>query len=100
MTLGHDLFRGLLTWDSEIHWWIFQIWIQHSIIGGWSLWLVLNKLRAIYESGNAPPAPSYTKFTQHYVDDKQNMEVANREFWSRFLGGARPWTFQIYRWIP
>lgn len=89
MTLGQNLCRARCVKDTESHRWKFQIRIHHSILDGWSLQLLLQKLKRCYHS-SAPlvSGPPFTKFVHHITSANSPQNPQTLTFWSEYLSGA------------
>lgn len=95
ISLGDDLCRGFVWWDGQVQRWKFKLKIHHSIIDGWSLRLMLNRLKSIYSSSTVqqPPSIPFTHFIRYRLDDHHRTELACKRFWSQYLKGLSPQDF-------
>lgn len=95
MSLGHDLCRGFVRWDDEVQGWKFYLKIHHSIIDGWSLGLMLNRLKSIYISTNIrrPSGVSFPHFVRHSLEEDGRKELACKNFWKQNLEHVSPQDF-------
>ncbi|KAL8727263.1 MAG: hypothetical protein Q9166_006144 [cf. Caloplaca sp. 2 TL-2023] len=89
MTLGQDLCRAKCVKDTESYRWKFQIRIHHSILDGWSLQLLLQKLKECYQY-QAPlvPGPPFTKFVYHIASENSPQNPQTLTFWCKYLSEA------------
>ncbi|KAM3470809.1 hypothetical protein MY8738_009606 [Beauveria namnaoensis] len=91
MSLGNNLCRGFLTWHKESQKWKFFLKVHHSIIDGWSLRLMLNRLRAMYlgKDTQMPPRPSFAEFMCHRSEEEEDYrkQRACSTFWAKYLEG-------------
>ena len=95
ISLGSDLCRGSVWWDGEVQRWKFKLKIHHSIIDGWSLRLMLNRLKSIYCSRSVrhPLNVPFAHFIRHRLHDHDRTELACKKFWSKYLKGLSPQDF-------
>ncbi|KAI4117411.1 MAG: hypothetical protein LQ345_002352 [Seirophora villosa] len=95
MTLGHELCRGCTQWDGETQRWKFQLKIHHSIIDGWSLRLMLNRLKSLYfgEDADHPPRLPFTHFIRYRLEQEAREEAACQRFWRQYLSDFSPPNF-------
>ncbi|KID84996.1 tyrocidine synthetase 1 [Metarhizium guizhouense ARSEF 977] len=103
MSLGTDLCRGYLKWHDEIQGWKFSLKIHHSIIDGWSLRLMLNRLRSMYfgQDVESPQRLSFAEFMHYRMDEENRKQSACATFWSNCLEGSTqldfpPWPSESY----
>ena len=88
MALGHDLCRARLVEDPETHRWALELSIHHSIFDGWSMRLILQRLKAIYTGSPLLPGLPFTKFVRHLASKHPIECRQSQEFWERYLNGA------------
>ena len=83
MKLGHDLCRGYTQWDTGTQRWKFHLRIHHRIIDGWSLRLMLNRLKSLYfgEDVDQPEALPFPYFIRYRLEQQESEETACRSFW-------------------
>lgn len=95
MALGQDLFKVDLRKDAEAQQWLLEITIHHSIFDGWSLQLMLQRLKEIYASSDPPnfARPSFTWFIQHLATENTSRNVQSNVFWREYLSGASEMDF-------
>ncbi|KAL8640611.1 MAG: hypothetical protein Q9228_002487 [Teloschistes exilis] len=89
MTLSCDLCRACIQWQDEVHRWRYSIKIHHSIVDGWSLRLMLNRLKSTYygETLNRPPTAPFSHYVRGLIEHNRQHQVACRNFWQRNLEG-------------
>ena len=99
MSLGHSLCRGFVHWDENAERWTFRLRIHHSIIDGWSLRLMLNRLRALYNAEKRTPllAAAFPHFMRYRVEEDERQKLACEEFWTNNLDG---FTMQSFPFRP
>ncbi|XWX00337.1 hypothetical protein V2A60_008357 [Cordyceps javanica] len=87
MSLGDDLCRGFVKWHDELQRWKFFLKIHHSLTDGWSLQLMLNRLRAMYvgEDTQPPRRLSFAEFMCHRIEDESLKRESSPRFWSKYL---------------
>ncbi|KHO00454.1 Amino acid adenylation [Metarhizium album ARSEF 1941] len=87
MSIGTDLCRGFIKWHDELEGWKFSLKIHHSILDGWSLRLILNRLRSMYfgEEVQSPQSLSFAEFMYHRIDEENCKQSACAAFWSKYL---------------
>ncbi|KAL8656289.1 MAG: hypothetical protein Q9226_002718 [Calogaya cf. arnoldii] len=87
MTLGHDLCRGYTHWDDETQRWKFRLKIHHSIIDGWSLRLMLNRLKSLYfgEDNDQPPGLHFPHFIRFCLEQQEREKAACQHFWGQYF---------------
>ncbi|KAL8998121.1 MAG: hypothetical protein Q9169_002742 [Polycauliona sp. 2 TL-2023] len=97
MTLGHDLCRGCLQWAEDTQRWNFRLKIHHSIIDGWSLRLMLNRLKTLYygQGADQPTALPFTRFLRYCLQQRDREEAAGEAFWQQYLLDFSPTNFPI-----
>lgn len=95
ISLGNDLCRGLVQRDAEAQRWKFLLKINHSIMDGWSLGLMLNRLKSMYNSGSIHDTSgfSFAHFIRHCLEEGRRKEVASEKFWNKYLKDASAWDF-------
>ncbi|KAL8707358.1 MAG: hypothetical protein Q9220_007606 [cf. Caloplaca sp. 1 TL-2023] len=96
MTLGNDLCRAGIKWQEERGRWKFLLKIHHSIVDGWSLRLMLNRLKSTYhgeETGTHPSAMLFTRHVSHLLKRHREDDLAYRAFWQQNLEGFSPAEF-------
>ena len=95
MSLGHNLCRGFIHWDTATQRWKFQLKIHHSIIDGWSLRLMLNRVKSLYFRDNIQyhPAAPFTHFIRYRLEEDSRQEYACEQFWSQYLKDFAPTDF-------
>ena len=95
MSLGHTLCRGFVSQDAATRRWKFQLKIHHSIIDGWSLKLMLNRLKSMYyrEESERPVAAPFTHFIRFRLEESNRQALASKEFWNRYLMDFSPSDF-------
>jgi amino acid adenylation domain-containing protein len=95
MSLGHDLCRGFVSWDGEAQRWKFYLKIHHSIIDGWSLRLMLNRLKSIYISASYRYSSlvSFPHFIRHSLEEDGRKDLAYKKFWNQYLEHSSPQDF-------
>ena len=87
MSLTHDLCRGFVQQEPEREGFIFRLKIHHSIIDGWSLRLMLNRLKEIYfeERLERPVGTPFAEYIRHILSESESLEVASKIFWEQYL---------------
>lgn len=87
MSLGNDLCRGFVRWDAEAQRWKFLLKIHHSIMDGWSLRLMLNHLKSMYNSGSIQDTSGfpYAHFIRHRLEEGRRKGIADEKFWNKYL---------------
>lgn len=87
MSLRNDLCRGFVRWDAEAHRWKFLLKIHHSIMDGWSLRLMLNRLKSMCNSGSIQDTSGfpYAQFIRHRLEEGRRKEIADEKFWNKYL---------------
>ena len=95
MSLGHTLYRGFVSRDVATQRWKFQLKVHHCMIDGWSLKLVLNRLKSMYfrEECQRPIAAPFAHFIRLRVEESKHQEMASQEFWTRYLMNFSPSDF-------
>ncbi|KAK2590969.1 hypothetical protein QQS21_011348 [Conoideocrella luteorostrata] len=90
MSIGTDLCRGFTKWHDELQGWKFFLKIHHSIIDGWSLRLMLNRLRSMYfgEDIQSPQRLSFAEFMYYRTEEENRKQNASSTFWSNYLKGS------------
>ena len=87
MALGDDLCRGCIQWSDETQRWTFQLKIHHSIIDGWSLRLMLTKLKCLYSSEDPDPSPRvpFVHFIRYRLEQEGHQNLGSERFWRQYL---------------
>ena len=95
MTPGHDLCRGCVQWVEDTQRWDFRLKIHHSIIDGWSLRLMLNRLKSLYFAAGAdqPTGLPFTHFIRYRLEQQERKEAACERFWAQYLLDFSPPSF-------
>ncbi|GFF35522.1 nonribosomal peptide synthetase 8 [Aspergillus udagawae] len=85
ITYGAPLMRYAITSDGHFVW-----TAHHSVYDGWSLPMVLDQVKTVYEYGTCPLTPGFNTFINHLL---QTDAQATRAFWAEQLDGQLPSTF-------
>jgi amino acid adenylation domain-containing protein len=93
---GPVLRTRLFTRSETCH--VFLLVVHHIAFDGWSTWLLLDELRALYQAAAAgsvallpPPACEYRDFVQWQADLLSGEHGTRaRQYWHRQLGGELP----------
>ncbi|RDW67211.1 Nonribosomal peptide synthetase 8 [Aspergillus mulundensis] len=85
MTHGATLVRYGVTLDGH-----FVLTAHHAVYDGWSLPMVFDQVKAVYEQGTCPPTPGFNTFIKHML---QTGAETTRNFWMRQLDGQTPSSF-------
>ena len=88
MALGHDLCRVRFVEDTETRRWALELSIHHSIFDGWSMRLILQKLKKIYAGSPPLPGLPFTNFVRHLACNYPIECSQNQDFWKQYLSGA------------
>ena len=88
MALGDNLCRARLVEDTETQRWTLELSIHHSIFDGWSIRLILQKLKAIYAGSPPSPGLPFTSFIHHLASKHAIGCSESQEFWEQYLSGA------------
>ncbi|KAL8660627.1 MAG: hypothetical protein Q9202_006372 [Teloschistes flavicans] len=97
MALGCDLCRACIHWHDGERRWRYSIKIHHSIVDGWSLRLMLNRLKSTYysEVQNRPSTVPFSHYVRRLMQRGQQHEVACRNFWQQNLEQFSPPGFPL-----
>ncbi|KAF1848737.1 nonribosomal peptide synthase [Cucurbitaria berberidis CBS 394.84] len=70
----------------------FFVWtVHHSLYDGWSIYLMLQRVQQIYQTGSSKLTQTpYTKFIKYLMDAKKDASI---KFWKECLAGATPFQF-------
>ncbi|KAI4127328.1 MAG: hypothetical protein LQ338_003251 [Usnochroma carphineum] len=95
MALGHDLCRGGVNWNDETQRWMFHVRIHHSIIDGWSLRLMLNRLRSLYVAKDVQPPSGvpFVNYIRYHTEQQAHEGHTSAGFWSQYFRDFSPYTF-------
>ena len=95
MALGQDLCKVDLRKDAKAQRWLLDLTFHHSILDGWSLQLILQRLQEIYASSGPPnyARPSFTRFIRHLATENTSRNVQSNVFWREYLSGASAMDF-------
>ena len=85
MALGHDLCRANFTKAQH---WKFELSIHHSIVDGWSMQIILRKLKDIYDKQTPLPGLPFTSFVCYLNTRQSRICKETREFWKQYLDGS------------
>lgn len=88
MGLGTPLVRCGLIDDGKQ---CFFVWtLHHALYDGWSMPLLMQRLKNIYHGDTIPQSPPLQSFVKHILEiDKESAE----EFWREYLAGHESKTF-------
>ena len=85
MALGHDLCSANFTKAQR---WKFELSIHHSIVDGWSMQLLLRKLKDIYESETPLSGLPFTSFISYLNNEQTRNCMQGHQFWKQYLDGS------------
>lgn len=85
MALGHDLCSANFTKAQH---WKFELSIHHSIVDGWSMQIILRRLKDIYVSETPLPGLPFTSFVCYLNNEQSRNCMQTREFWKQYLDGS------------